>query len=734
VDHVLFSPDGTRVVTASKDATLRLWDARTGALIDVLRGHSDAFQPPPVFTPDGSGLVSGSNDGTVRIWDLGVAGRNGILRGHESFVYDVAFSPDGEQVASSAWDGTARLWDATTGRQTGLLKHEKEIISALTFSHDGRLLATVERDRGITLWDVAHQKAVRTWSMATGYSDGDVRAALDLDGTLLACGCAEGPVRLWNVAGGQEIARLDGHEGCSLDVAFHPDGRLLASAGHDHTVRLWDVAKRACVGVLRGHTDKVWRVAFSDDGTLLASGSHDKTLRFWDARTGEPFGVTPVGTEIYGLAFSPDNTRLAAGCADSTVRLFDVATRQQVAELRGHTDYVHAVAWSPDGTRLVSGSGDSTMRVWDALPTAVRARPRDVYIPPQGYVAYRASASLRLDGQLDDAAWQAAPWTDDFVDIEGDRRLPPRLRTRAKMLWDDRCFYIGAELEEPQVQGTYAQHDSPIFHEDNDFEVFLDPDGDNHDYAELEMNALNTTWDLRLRKPYRDGGKAEDHWEIPGLKTAVHVSGTINNPRDTDKGWTIEIAIPWEIVGALNGSGQSGGMPSDGDQWRVNFSRVQWRFDIAKGEYLRRKDRREDNWVWSPQGVVDMHQPETWGYVQFSTAAPGQATFQPDPAGPAKHLLHRIHDAQGSFWKEQGRYAPTLAELGLADLGHESLAAPPRIEAAAGRFQASVDLRLPDGKPQRWRIRQDSRVWSDPAIRGRSGIGPSPPAAAPSAD
>ncbi len=594
-----------------------------------------------------------------------------------------------------------------------MLKHEKEIISAVTFSRDGRRLATVERDRGITLWDVATRKAVRTWSAATGTWEGDTRAALNPEGTLLACGCVEGPVRLWDVAGGQEIAQLKGHEKCSFDVAFHPDGSLLASAGQDGTVRLWDVATRACVAVLRGHTQNVWCVTFSGDGKLLASGSHDKTIRFWDARTGEPLAVTPVGTAVYGLAFSPDNTRLAAACADNTVRLFDVATRQQAAELRGHTDYVHAVVWSPDGTRLVSGSGDYTVRVWDALPPAVRARPRDAYIPPRGYVACRATAPVRIDGKLDDAAWQAAPWTNDFVDIEGDRRLPPRFRTRVKMLWDDRYFYIGAELEEPHVQGTYTRHDSYVFHDDNDFEVFIDPDGDNHNYAELEMNALNTNWDLRLRKPYRDGGRAEDRWEIPGLRTAVNVQGTINNARDVDKGWTIEIGIPWEVVHALDENSQASGMPRDGDQWRVNFSRVEWRFDIMNGEYVRRKDRREDNWVWSPQGIVDMHRPETWGYVQFSTAAPGQASFQPDPAGPAKHLLHRIYQAQRSFQKQHARYASTLAELGLADFGQDALAAPPRIEVAAGGFQASVDVRLPDGKPQRWRIREDSRMWLD---------------------
>jgi len=494
-----------------------------------------------------------------------------------------------------------------------------------------------------------------------------------------------------------------------IDVAFHPDGSLLATTGSDGAVRLWDVATRAEVAVLRGHTDIVWRVAFSADGKLLASCSSDKTVRLWDTQSHEQLEVIPVGNIIYSVAFSPNGTRLAAGCRDNTVRLFDVARRQQVAELRGHTDYVHAVAWSPDGTRLASASGDHTVRIWDTVAAAVRARPKNAYLPPKGYVAYRAIQPIQVDGKLDDEAWKAAPWTDDFVDIEGDFRIKPRFRTRVKMLWDDQYLYLGAELEEPHVQGTYTKRDSPIFHEDNDFEVFLNPDGNNHNYAELEMNARGTAWDLRLQKPYRDGGKAEDAWDIPGLKSAVHVEGTINNPRDIDKGWTIEIAIPWAITGALNGKPSA--EPRDGDQWRINFSRVQWRFDIDQGKYVRRKDRREDNWVWSPQGVVNMHQPELWGYVQFSTAPPGTAAFRPDPAGPAKHLLHQIYHGQRAFHNEHKRFAGTLEELKLADLRHESLLAPLALALTPDGFQATAEVRGDAGRVERWHIGSDSRIW-----------------------
>jgi len=140
---------------------------------------------------------------------------------------------------------------------------------------------------------------------------------------------------------------------------------------------------------------------------------------------------------------------------------------------------------------------------------------------PKGYVCYRAPSALTIDGKIE-AAWHAAAWTDAFVDIEGDKKPAPRHKTRVKMLWDDEALYILAELEEPDVWATLTEHDATIFY-DNDFEMFLDPDGDNHNYGELELNAFNTTWDLLLTKPYKDDGHAVQAWEIKGLKTAVQV-------------------------------------------------------------------------------------------------------------------------------------------------------------------------------------------------------------------
>jgi WD40 repeat protein/tRNA A-37 threonylcarbamoyl transferase component Bud32 len=733
--RVFFSPDGKHLASASLDATVRLWDATTGELDTVLLGHTGPIAQA-AFRPDGDLLVTSSTDGTQRLWDVHQA-EHKVCRGHTGFVYDLAFRPDGKALASAAWDGTVRFWDVQTGRQTGSLKHGTDIVAALGFRPDGKQLASVARDNAVHLWDLAAGKEVATLQAPTIYWKADTHVAFHPKKDLIAAGATDGVVRLWSTAAGEgehrradaqgehrradaaPLALLGGgkddkdRQGCVTDVAFRPpDGAQLAAAGEDGSVRLWDVAARRPLTVLRGHAENtiVYRLAYSGDGRLLASAGEDKSVCLWDAATYQLLARLPHGSIVYAAAFSPDGTRLAAGCADNTIRLWDVATHEEVAELRGHKDYVHAVAFSPDGTRLASASGDFTVRLWDAVPAGVRARPADAYVPPRGYVCYRAAQPPPFDGRLDEGPWKAAPWTEDFVDIEGPLRLPPRFRTRAKMLWDDKYFYVAAELEEPHVWATLTEHDAVIFR-DNDFEVFIDPDGDNHNYAELELNALNTTWDLLLTKPYRDKGDAVNEWEIAGLKTAVHIEGVLNNPRGPeDRGWTVEIAIPWEALSKLSGQA---GPPGDGDQWRVNFSRVEWRTDVVDGKYVKVPHRREDNWVWSPQGVVDMHRPETWGYVQFSTADPGTAPFRPDPAGPAKHLLHRIYYAQRAFHEEHGSYAKSLAELGLNDLRDETLAGPLTLQADGGGFQATAEVRLPGGRRQRWHIRQDSRVWQE---------------------
>lgn len=304
-----------------------------------------------------------------------------------------------------------------------------------------------------------------------------------------------------------------------------------------------------------------------------------------------------------------------------------------------------------------------------AAPAAAFDVPRLPWAPAQATCA-RLPLPPVIDGLPDEDAWEPAAWSAPFADIRGPLADPPRHLTRVRLGWDADYMYVGARLDEPHVWGTLVERDAVIYH-DNDFEVFIDPDGDNHLYGELEINALGTVWDLLLARPYRDGGPAIDAWDIPGLRTAVHVDGTLNDAGDVDRGWSVEIAIPWRALAPLAAGRACPPLP--GDAWRVNFSRVQWRAQVVDGAYRKVLDEAtgrplpEDNWVWSPQGLVAMHCPEMWGEVVFDDGAGRRVADSPDHA---RHrlgaLLMPLYYRQQAHREARGRYAGDLAALDLS--------------------------------------------------------------------
>ena len=226
----------------------------------------------------------------------------------------------------------------------------------------------------------------------------------------------------------------------------------------------------------------------------------------------------------------------------------------------------------------------------------------------------RVRERIAIDGDVTKPVWRGIPWSDPFVDIEGDLRPAPRLPTRWKLAWDTERLYAAAELTEPDLWATLTERDSVIFH-DNDFEVFLDPSCSGENYYELEVNALNTVWDLVLRQPYRRGGEADSAWRIADLETAVRLDGTLNDPTTWDRGWSVEIAIPFRAFDVHTDAPRA---PEVGERWLVNASRVQWDLEVAGGAYRKIEGRPEHNWVWSPQGLIDMHVPLRWGWLEFT--------------------------------------------------------------------------------------------------------------------
>ena len=308
---------------------------------------------------------------------------------------------------------------------------------------------------------------------------------------------------------------------------------------------------------------------------------------------------------------------------------------------------------------------------------------------PRQLVAFKSGAGdLVIDGKLDDAAWEEVGFSSDFVDIS--TNLTPALRTNVKVRWDDNFLYVGARLQEPQPWAniSWTCHcmdpaaDQVIFH-DNDFEVFVDADGSNHFYKETEINAANgngtsATWDLCLNKPYDDGG-GENSSRVfgtsgfdmqPPLHVRTFTDGALNVPGSGATFWSAEIALPLAGL-AFNTTARV--PPRDGDQWRINFSRVEWAVKVVEGRYQKFPScqscpvpgtNAEDNWVFSPQGSIAMHLPERWAVLQFSDAAPNSTAPVRNPEWTMRSVAMALYYAQrGYAAAHSGSYAGSLTDV-----------------------------------------------------------------------
>lgn len=400
---VSWSPDGTRVVTASPNLKLQLWSPATGEAVgEPMSGHQEEVTYA-VWRPDGTRLASLSRDGNIRIFkytsDTLVIST--VLQ-HPSRVNCLAWGPDGNSLAGGCDDGSIRLWNVDsgqligqpigapeTGDTPGRIYSEQNAhvgsVNRIAWSPDGTLLASgcyepsrdYLDDTRIWIWDVSTGKAFgKPW---TAHSDGISSLTWSPDSASLASASHDGSVRIWQRT---DETRDDNSRNFAAELmqkgpekvtslTWSPDGTRLAGACSDQTVKVWNCEDDdiAC-DVLHGHSGGVTGVAWSPDGTRLMSTSIDGTLKLWgDLQRAEHIGESTLGhfDRVACVAWSPDGTRLASASWDGTIRLRDGLTGTTIGEpLNMHTGQVSSVSWSPDGTRLASASWDGTVRRWDA--------------------------------------------------------------------------------------------------------------------------------------------------------------------------------------------------------------------------------------------------------------------------------------------------------------------------------------------------------------------------------
>ena len=254
------------------------------------------------------------------------------------------------------------------------------------------------------------------------------------------------------------------------------------------------------------------------------------------------------------------------------------------------------------------------------------------------YTAHKISSVPKIDGRLNEEIWKDAPKSMRFRDlISGAETIH---ETRAAVVWDDDFLYVAYWIEEPNLQATLTERDALIY-KDNDVELFI---AGKDAYYEFEINSYGTIYEVFFiwEESYKSGGydkipefspdqkgRKRFHgvgykthprgprigywnWDFPGLKSAVYCDGTINNDKDRDRGWTVEIALPWSGMKALTMGDNRSLPPKDQDTWRMDFSRF--------NQYKEAPPANDSGgWAWSPHGVWDSHVPECFTYIHFSS-------------------------------------------------------------------------------------------------------------------
>ena len=236
VNSAQFSPDGQRVVTASRDKTAQLWDAASGKAIGEPMKHKDNVVSAQ-FSLDGQRVVTASYDETARLWNAASGKPIGKSMKHNGFVESAQFSPDGQRVVTASYDNTARLWDAATGKPIGEPMKHNNVVNSAQFSPDSKRVVTASFDNTAQLWDATSGKPIG------------------------------GPMK---------------HHGTVFSAQFSPDGQLVVTASFDKTARLWDAGSSRPIGEPMEHKDRVNSARFSPDGQRVVTASWDNTAQVWD--------------------------------------------------------------------------------------------------------------------------------------------------------------------------------------------------------------------------------------------------------------------------------------------------------------------------------------------------------------------------------------------------------------------------------------------------------------------
>jgi WD40 repeat protein len=396
------TPDGRRVVSASGDNTLIVWDLESGKGKQGLRGHN-GYVTSVVVTPDGRLAISGSLDATVRVWNLEDGREVSVLRGHAGPIEALSVTPDGKLAISASDDNNLKVWDLVRGVQCCTLIGHSDGVTDVKITPDGRYAVSTSKDKTLIVWDLEHGAERHTLG-TRGWHTG--KTLTMPDGRQATYYGSDGVLKLMDGATRTTLQSLAGHCGTVWCVALTCDGRAV-SASHDGTLRVWDLDSGGEQQVLRGHTHRVTVVVTTADGRHAISGSLDKTVRVWDLGTGKSL-ATLVGHafDVFFVASIDNGRRVLSASSDNTLKVWDIENGTELGTLRAHTEQVRALALTPDGRGAISASNDGTLRVWD-LSLVASQQPWGGHFSPVNAVAVTADGLLALTASGDQIGTKA---------------------------------------------------------------------------------------------------------------------------------------------------------------------------------------------------------------------------------------------------------------------------------------------------------------------------------------